>query len=97
MGDIFGRRYFLIGGQCFGLIGSIIGANAHNIPTLIGGSVFIGLGNAVQLTFTFIICELVPNKYRAYVDASLFFLIFPFAALGPIIGVKHFPCYQDLT
>ncbi|KAF4625847.1 hypothetical protein G7Y89_g12321 [Cudoniella acicularis] len=86
MGDILGRRYFLIGGQCFGLIGGIIGATAKTVNTLIGGSVFMGIGGAVQLTFTFVICELVPNKHRAYVDSALFFCIIPFAALGPILA-----------
>ena len=86
MGDILGRRYFLIGGQAFGLIGGIIGATAKNIPTLIGAGVFMGIGGGVQLTFTFVICELVPNKHRAYVDSALFFCIIPFAALGPVIG-----------
>lgn len=53
---------------------------------LIGGSVFMGFAGAVQLTFTFVICELVPNKHRAYVDAALFTSIIPFAAMGPAIG-----------
>ena len=86
MGDILGRRYFLIGGQAFGLLGGIIGATAKNIPTLIGAGAFMGIGGAVQLTFTFVVCELVPNKHRAYIDSALFFCIIPFAALGPIIG-----------
>jgi MFS family permease len=46
----------------------------------------MGIGGAVQLTFTFVMCELVPNKHRAYIDSALFFCIIPFAALGPVIG-----------
>ena len=88
MGDILGRRYFLIGGQAFGLIGGIIGSTAKNISTLIGAGAFMGIGGAVQLTFTFVVCELVPNKHRAYIDSALFFCIIPFAALGPIIGER---------
>ena len=88
LGDIFGRRYFLIGGQCFGVIGGIIGATAKYVNTLIGGSVFMGFAGAVQLTFTFVMCELVPNKHRAYVDAILFASVIPFAAMGPAIGMS---------
>jgi MFS family permease len=42
--DIFGRRWFFIGASLLGLIGSIVCATAHNIPTVIGGEVLIGLG-----------------------------------------------------
>ncbi|KZF22336.1 siderophore iron transporter [Xylona heveae TC161] len=83
LGDIFGRRYFLIGGQCFGVIGGIVCATAQNVPTVIGGTVLVGVAGAVQLTFSFVIAELVPNKYRAYVDAGLFACTIPFAAMGP--------------
>jgi len=70
----------------FGLVGGIIGSTAKNIQTLIVAGAFMGIGGAVQLTFTFVVCELVPNKHRAYIDSALFFFIIPFAALGPIIG-----------
>jgi MFS family permease len=90
LGDIFGRRYFLIGGQVFGVLGGIIGATAKSVNVLIGGSVFMGIAGAVQLTFTFVLCELVPNKHRAYVDAALFTSIIPFAAMGPAIGMPLF-------
>ena len=87
-----GRRYFLIGGQTLGLIGAIVCATGKNIPTLIGGSVLTGCAGAVQLTFTFVIAELVPNKARPAVNSGLFVSTFPFAAFGPIIAqdfVKH--------
>lgn len=85
-GDIFGRRYFLIGGQLLGLIGSIVCATAKSIPTVIGGSALCGLAAAVQLTFTFIIAELVPNKMRPLVNAAIFVTTFPFAAFGGLIA-----------
>jgi MFS family permease len=86
LGDIFGRRYFLIGGQLLGLIGAIVCATAKNIPTVIGGSALCGLAAAVQLTFTFVIAELVPNRLRPMVNAGIFITTFPFAAFGGLIA-----------
>ena len=65
---------------------------ANKIPTVIGGTVLMGFAGAVQLTFTFVIAELVPNKARPAVNSGLFLSTFPFAAFGPIIAqdfVKH--------
>ncbi|KAJ5377946.1 uncharacterized protein N7496_005355 [Penicillium cataractarum] len=86
LGDIFGRRYFLIGGQLLALIGAIVCCTAKDIPTVIGGSVFIGLAASVQLTFTFVIAELVPNKYRPLVNAGIFVITLPFGAFGGLIA-----------
>jgi MFS family permease len=36
LSDIFGRRYFFIGGGVFGVVGSIVCATAKSIPALIG-------------------------------------------------------------
>lgn len=85
-GDIFGRRYFLIGGQFLGLIGAIVCATAKNVPTVIGGSALCGLAAAVQLTFTFVIAELVPNRLRPAVNAGIFLSTFPFAAFGGLFA-----------
>lgn len=86
LGDIFGRRYFYIGGQTIGFIGAIVGATAQNIPTLIAGAVLTGCAASVQLTFTFVISELVPNKHRPAVNSGLFLSTMPFAAFGPLIA-----------
>ncbi|PYH87454.1 siderophore iron transporter [Aspergillus ellipticus CBS 707.79] len=86
LGDLFGRRYILIGGQAFGLIGAIVCATAKNVPTVIGGSVLCGLAAAVQLTFSFVIAELVPNRDRPVVNAGIFITTLPFSAFGSIIA-----------
>jgi MFS family permease len=86
LGDVLGRRYFLIGGQTIGFIGALVCGRAKNIPTLIGGSVLTGLAAANQLTFTFVIAELVPNKHRPIVNSGLFLSTLPFAAFGPLIA-----------
>jgi hypothetical protein len=41
----------MIAGCSLGILGSIINATAQNIPTVIGGTVFVGLAGAVQTSF----------------------------------------------
>jgi MFS family permease len=52
LSDVFGRRWFFIGGNAFSLLGSIMGAVAPNIVTLIFAQVFIGLALPAQLSFS---------------------------------------------
>lgn len=86
LGDIIGRRYFLIGGQLCGFIASVLSAKATSINMLIAGSVILGLANTSQLTFPFVIQELVPNKHRGYAQAVMIFCVVPFAGFGPVIA-----------
>lgn len=41
----------MIGGAVFAIIGSIICATAHNINTVLAGTIFIGIAGAVQTSF----------------------------------------------
>jgi MFS family permease len=86
LGDILGRRYFLIGGQVFALLAGIVGATAQSINAMIGASTLVGIAAGVQLTFTFVVCELVANRHRAYVDAILFCSTIPLAGIGPAMA-----------
>lgn len=87
LGDILGRRYFLIGGQAFSLVASIVGVVAKNINTMIGVGTLMGCAAGVQLTFTFVAAELVANKHRAYINAVLFCSTIPLAGIGPGLGM----------
>ena len=51
LSDLFGRRWFFIGGNCICLIGVIVGACAQNMNTLIVASAVYGLGEQIQLSF----------------------------------------------
>lgn len=62
--DLFGRRWFFIGGGLLGIVGSIVCARAQNVNTLIGGEVLIGLGASTGVSYPFVVGELVPVKYR---------------------------------
>lgn len=84
--DIFGRRWVFIGGTALGLIGSIICATAHHIPTLTGGTAIIGIGAASQLSYYYVFGELVPMKYRFVANAVVYVIGIPATAAGPIIS-----------
>jgi MFS family permease len=86
LSDIFGRRWFFIGGNVLGFIGTLMGGSAKEIKTLIGANCLIGIAGAVQLSFTFVIGELVPNKHRAYANGVLYCASTPFAVFGPVIA-----------
>ncbi|KAF2499360.1 MFS general substrate transporter [Lophium mytilinum] len=84
--DIFGRRYVFIGGAAFGLIGSIVCATAKSVGALIGGGTLIGLGAATQLSYYYIMGELVPMKYRFIGNAAMYIFTIPGSGFAPAIG-----------
>ncbi|KAI0174481.1 fungal trichothecene efflux pump [Pestalotiopsis sp. NC0098] len=88
LSDLFGRRWFFIGGNIVALVGILVCALAKNINTLIIGSAVYGLGETVQLSFNVALGELVPNKYRPIVLSFVFLTNAPFASFGPIMARK---------
>lgn len=42
LSDALGRRHFVVAGQAFGLVGSVIAATAKTVPTIVGANVLIG-------------------------------------------------------
>jgi MFS family permease len=65
--DLFGRRWFFIGSNFIGLVGAVLGGTAKSVNQLIIGNALNGIAAAVQLSFTVVIAELLPNKWRWYV------------------------------
>lgn len=86
LSDILGRRYFLVGGQTLGVIGSIICATGNSVDVLIGGSVLTGIGGAAGLLYPVIIHELLPNKYRHWGQAAITVTVLPTLGFGPAIA-----------
>ena len=86
LSDIFGRRWFFIGASLLATTGCVIGATATHTNQLIAGNAFIGLATAAQLSFNYIITELVPMKDRFYVLSLIFLIALPFSAFGPVIS-----------
>lgn len=48
LSDIFGRRYFFLGGTIISLIGTIVAASAKTTSTVIAGMVLKGVGGGSQ-------------------------------------------------
>ncbi|KFZ00452.1 hypothetical protein V498_00076 [Pseudogymnoascus sp. VKM F-4517 (FW-2822)] len=86
LSDLFGRRWFFISGNILALIGCIICAVATNIPMVIGGTTLIGLAASTQLSFTFVVGELVPMEYRFMANAFIYVWSIPFSGLGPLVA-----------
>jgi MFS family permease len=84
--DIFGRRWIFISGAAFGLIGSIVGACAKNVSTLIGATAIIGIGASTQLSYYYVLGELVPMKYRFLANAVVYLMEIPCIAVAPVIS-----------
>lgn len=86
LSDIFGRRWFFAGSTGAAVIGSIIGATATHIDTLIAASVFCGFASAGQLSINYTIGELVPIRHRFAANGLIFLFTLPTSALSPYIA-----------
>ncbi|KAK1997770.1 fungal trichothecene efflux pump [Colletotrichum falcatum] len=88
LSDLFGRRWFFIGGNIVAILGISICAVARNVDALIAGAAVYGMGETVQLSFNVAVGELVPNKHRPAVLSLIFLTNAPIPAFGPFIARK---------
>ncbi|CEJ91135.1 hypothetical protein VHEMI06868 [[Torrubiella] hemipterigena] len=86
LSDIFGRWYFQIGGALLALVGCILAVTAVNVRMLIGANVLIGIGSATQVSFPYLIAELVPVRQGSFASAYIYVLLVPMSALAPNIA-----------
>ncbi|CAG9993119.1 unnamed protein product [Clonostachys byssicola] len=93
--DIFGRRYFFIGGGLIGVAGSIVCATSTSIPMLIGGNVLLGICSATQMGFHFVLGELIPLKWRYVGNAFLYLFTIP-SGLAPSIDYGFMQSYPNV-
>ncbi|OCK73556.1 trichothecene efflux pump [Lepidopterella palustris CBS 459.81] len=85
-GDIFGRRNFLLIGNVITIAGAAIAATAHDVNTVIGGNILLGVGGAMhQLAWT-CLSELVPKRSRGLALAFFESSLLPASAFGPVIA-----------
>ncbi|KAF9886950.1 hypothetical protein FE257_010691 [Aspergillus nanangensis] len=84
--DIFGRRYIFIGGGILGTVGSIVCARAGSINTMIGGMTLIGLAASTQVSYFYVVGELVPMKYRFAANGLMYIFTTPGGAFAPAIA-----------
>ncbi|KAL6229334.1 hypothetical protein BDW75DRAFT_235289 [Aspergillus navahoensis] len=86
MTDIFGRRYIFIGGGVLGTMGSIICSRAQSVNTLIAGMTLIGLAASTQVSYFYVMAELVPMKYRFAGNGLMYVFTTPGGAFAPAIA-----------
>lgn len=86
LSDLFGRRWFFIGSNVIALIGSIVCARAQSVDTLVGGTTLVGVASAAQVSFPYVLTELVPMNWRFYSMAYIYVLVIPFTGIGPVIS-----------
>ena len=82
LSDLFGRRWFFILGSFLSLIGCIVCATAKSVPSVIGGTVLIGIAASSQLSVIFVVDELVPMKYRFITSAYIYVWVLPFNGMA---------------
>lgn len=85
LSDMFGRRWFFIGGNFIALLGAIVSATAQSVNALIAGTALSGLATAVQISFTVAISELVPTKHRPMWISGIFASAISINVFGPVI------------
>jgi MFS family permease len=84
--DIFGRRWFLILQQGLMLVGSIVGATAQNIPWLIGGQAIMSVFSGGAFSYSYLINEIVPMKYRFIGTSWGICFAVPFSGFAPAVA-----------
>lgn len=57
LSDLFGRRWFFIGGNMLSVVANIVAATAKSVGALIAANALNGLAGAVQISFTIAIPE----------------------------------------
>ncbi|KAJ2906622.1 putative trichothecene efflux pump protein [Zalerion maritima] len=84
--DLFGRRWFIIGGNFLLFIGYIIGGSAKSNTSMLTAMAFIGFGAGNAQLAAFALPELLPNKWRhsaiVLADIGVYFAV----VVGPVAG-----------
>ncbi|KAH7170110.1 fungal trichothecene efflux pump [Dactylonectria macrodidyma] len=84
--DLFGRRWFIIGGNVLMFIGFIVGGTAKNNTSIITACALIGFGGGNAQLAAFALPELLPNKWRhsaiVFADIGVYFAVI----VGPVAG-----------
>ncbi|OBR05856.1 Trichothecene efflux pump [Colletotrichum higginsianum IMI 349063] len=83
LSDLFGRRWFIVCASFLGAIGSILGWFGSSIGVHIAANICNGIAAAAQISFAFVVGELVPVEVRA--------LYFPATLLAPCVAAFVLP------
>lgn len=92
LSDILDRRWFLLVGAAFGVIGCLVSSRATSMEMVIGGQVLNGVGLTLDFLAIPLSAELVPKRNRPIISA-ISMIVSGFATvLGPLIEgafIKH--------
>ncbi|KAF2736006.1 MFS general substrate transporter [Polyplosphaeria fusca] len=84
--DLFGRRWFIVGGNVILFVGFIVSGTAQNNTAMLAGMSLIGFGAGNAQLAAFALPELLPNKWRAaaivLADVGVYFAV----VVGPVAG-----------
>ncbi|KAF2816333.1 MFS general substrate transporter [Mytilinidion resinicola] len=84
--DLFGRRWFIIGGNVIMFVGFIVGGSAKNNTAVLVACALIGFGGGNAQLAAFALPELLPNKWRhsaiVIADIGVYFAVI----VGPVAG-----------
>lgn len=75
------HRFFIFG-SAIALVGSIIGAFAKDVNTLIVAELFIGIAVAFQQSFFWVVAEIVPMKWRYIANSYCYLMTTPTSPLA---------------
>ena len=82
-----------IGGAIIATAGSIVCARSSNVKMMIGGMNLIGIGASTQLSYYFVMGELVPMRYRLAGNAVVYLSQVPGSGIAPVVATA-FVTYQ---
>ncbi|KAH8696067.1 major facilitator superfamily domain-containing protein [Talaromyces proteolyticus] len=71
LSDRFGKKWFIVAGCAFGIIGSVVAGSATKTTVVIGAQALNGLGCSLVLLGIPAGLEITPAKYRAYTMAVM--------------------------
>lgn len=81
--DLFGRRWTILGGGAFLILGLILYGTAHSVTQIIISLPFSGIGAALlEINALAAVNEIAPNKLRGFYTSMLIWTIVPFFPLG---------------
>lgn len=81
--DIFGRRWSILGGGFFLIVGLALFGSAHTTAQIIGSLPISGIGAALlEINALAAVNEIAPNKLRGFYTSMLIWTIIPFFPLG---------------
>lgn len=75
--DLFGRRWFFISGSTIGLVGAIVGVTAQTVNQVIAAEVLIGVAAGFQISFFWVVSEIVPMNRRFIANSGIYLFSVP--------------------